>query len=98
MMNGFGVTRLRLGLVVITFGSGNEPRLTDIDFTDLPNPHRQVTPSGYIDNMTFPKPATASKPFYVPTFPMEDVDAATRQLLRQFGYREVDDLMNELLG
>jgi hypothetical protein len=96
VMNGFGVTRLRLGLIVITFGSGNEPRLIDIDFSGLPKPTRQVTPSGYIDNLTYPRPASSSKPFYLPTFPMEEVDAATRQLLRQFGYREVDELMQAL--
>ena len=96
VMNGLGVTRLRLGLIVITFGSGNEPHLIDIDFSGLPKPAQQVTPSGYVDNLTYPKPPSSSKPFYVPTFPMEDLDAATRQLLRQFGYREVDDLLREL--
>lgn len=96
VMNGFGITRLRLGLIVITFGSGNEPRLIDVDFSGLPKPARQVTPSGYIDNLTYPKPPSSSKPFFVPTFPVDDMDAATRQLLRQFGYREVDELMHDL--
>jgi hypothetical protein len=85
-----GVRRMRLGLTLVTSGSFQQTQLVDVDFAGLPRPQRWLqVPSHEIRNWAY-----RSRPFS--TFPAEDLDTAVRQILRIFGYREVDEVMEAL--
>ena len=85
-----GVRRMRLGLTLVTSGSHQQTQLVDVDFAGLPRPQRWIrVPSYEIRNWSY-----GSRPFNA--FPAEDLDTAVRQILRMFGYREVDEVMDAL--
>jgi hypothetical protein len=83
--------RVRLGLTLFTYGNWDQPRMLDVDFNGLPRPQRRVVSTGLIGNLLYRSPV-----FDVATFPDHAIEAATRQLLRIFGYREVDDVIAAL--
>jgi hypothetical protein len=85
IMTQLGARRVRLGLTLFTHGNADQPHLVDVDFEGFQKPDREVAPKGYIQNLLH-----QSRPFDVGTFPEQDIDDAVRQLLRLFGYREVN--------
>jgi len=63
----------------------------DVDFDGFQKPDREVAPKGYIQNLLY-----SSRPFDVSAFPEQDIDDAVRQLLRLFGYREVNRVIADV--
>jgi hypothetical protein len=85
-----GVRRTRLGLTLVTSGSYQQTQLVDVDFADMPRPQRWLqVPSHEIRNWSY-----VSRRFS--GFPAEDLETAVRQILRMFGYREVDEVWEAL--
>jgi hypothetical protein len=90
-MTTLGVKRVRLGLTMTTYGTIDQTSLVDVDFSDLPSISRAVVvaPHGQLVSFTSP-------PFDVNEFPSQFLDGAVRELLRLFGYREVDQVIGAL--
>jgi len=86
----FGVRRWRLGLTLVTSASSQQTELVDVNFAGLPRPQRWLqVPTHEIPNWSY-----RSRPF--DAFPASDLDAAVREVLRMFGYREVDEVLEAI--
>src|ERR1700694_265913 len=86
-----GSQRVRLGLTLVTWGVGANPyRITDLRFHGLPTPNRWITPD-QIDNWRH-----LMDPIDSTTFPQQALSVGVRRLLRNFGYREVDEVIAAL--
>ena len=91
VLAGEAFSEARLGLALSTYGTVSMIRIADIDFGDLPRPNRWVTPDNipswqYVSELAFSSSV----------FPRADLEAATRSLLDNFGYREVDEVLAAL--
>ena len=86
MLAALGLRRTRLGLTLVTSGSYQQTQLVDVEFAGLPLLQRWLqVPSHQIRNWWY-----GSRPFS--DFPAEDLEAAVRQILRMFGYCEVEEV------
>ena len=90
MMIELGCETVQVGLTLNTYGSGDEPRLVDIDFAGLAAPTPGAVP-GQVPPWTY-----ASQPLHPSQATAEIVDPAVRSLLRQFSFRHLDDTIRSL--
>jgi hypothetical protein len=90
-MTKLGVKRVRLGLTLRTWGTTDQTTLVGIDFDGLPVPPREVVVSPYGQGASLKCP-----PFDVREFPGQFIESAVREVLRMFGFREVDEVIATL--
>jgi len=83
-----GVKRVRLGMTLRTWGTSDQTSLVGVDFEGLPVPPREVevSPFGRGASLT-------SAPLDVREFPGQFIQSAVREVLRMFGYRDVNQVI-----
>jgi hypothetical protein len=81
---------IQVGLTINPYGSGNEPRLIDVDFAGLISPTRGSVP-GQVPPWTFTtQPLTPHQPT------IEIVVPAVRSLLRHYSFRHLEETIRSL--
>jgi hypothetical protein len=84
--------RVRFGLTMVPLGGSDQARIVGLKFESLPTPpvfapapEHEIRPWSY-----------RSRSFDSNTWPAAELGAAVRQVLRMFGYVEVDELINAM--
>ena len=85
------VRRIRVGLTLTMYGNPDKPRLQGVDFGTLEKPHRQAPRGYYVQHLS-----AASEPFDVEEWPQLFLETSVREVLRRFGYRDVDRVVASL--
>jgi hypothetical protein len=87
-----GARRVRFGLTMVPSGGGDQPRIVGLKFGGLPTPPVFApAPAHEIRAWSY-----RSLSFDSNTWPTVELEAAVRQVLRIFGYVEVNDLIKAM--
>jgi len=85
------VRRMRVGLTLVMSGAHDKPRLQDVDFGQLERPIQIAAPGFYVRNFS-----DMSTAFDTKDWPRGFLESSIREVLRRFGYRDVDAVITSL--